>query len=148
MSDLKKEALFTLPLFAISLFGFSQFVVWIEARPGGVLPDPLLALFPAHDVSFITFTLIYGAMAGAIFIFRKDPKTLLRIIQSYLVMIWMRVIAMYFFPLSPPTTMISLIDPFVQLFTVHQAVGLLPKANLTRLAKIPTIADNPMFARR
>ena len=43
--------------------GFYHF---IQARPGQRLADPLLALLPVHDVSALTFALIYGGIAATL----------------------------------------------------------------------------------
>ena len=39
-------------------------------------------------------------------------------------------------------------DPIVKLVRLNQRIGLLPKPNLLRVFKIPTVTNNPMFARR
>lgn len=108
--------LISVPALGVVLLLFTQFLVYVEARPGVILNDPFLALFTAREVSSITFSMIYGALlvwGGYHFIF---PRYLLLGMQCYALMLLVRMASMYLVPLDPPTGMISLQDPFATFF--------------------------------
>ncbi len=110
------QALVTVPLLVLILSLLARFLEANEARQGVVLADPLLALFQPHDLTWITFGLIYiGLVAGIVFLLRH-PATLLLAIQAYALMVGFRILAMTLVPLEPPPAMIPLNDPLVEIF--------------------------------
>lgn len=108
----------TVVVFAISMFLFTRFLNFIEARPGVVIQDPILAFFPAVDISWFTFTVMYGTVLFVIMSLFKTPMQLAFAVQTYIVMLWIRVLAMYSIPLEAPATILPLIDPMVSEFGV------------------------------
>jgi len=96
------------------LAGASRFYLWVEARPGVVFSDPLLALFHARDLTWITFFFIYGALVLAIAGLMLTPVILTQAIQTYIVLTLFRVVLMWSLPLDPPLTDIPLSDPLVE----------------------------------
>lgn len=106
----------TFPFLAVMLTALTTFLQWVERRAGVVVPDPVLALFPATDLTWIIFGLIYGALITALGFLVRDPDRLLLACQSYSLMVVFRIIAMYLLPLDPPAETIPLQDPIVQLF--------------------------------
>src|ERR1035437_1016331 len=112
----KRELLYTLILLGAVLLGFTRFLNFVELRAGFSFNDPLLNLFTPIDFTWVIFGLIYAGLIIAIFFFIKDPYLLLTALQSYLVLVIFRSAAMYLLPLNPPTDMIPLNDPFVQIF--------------------------------
>ena len=112
----KRELLVTLILLAVILLSFTRFLNYVELRAGFTFTDPLLNLFAPIDLTWIIFGLIYVGLIIAIYSFIKDPMLLLVALQSYLVLVLFRTTAMYLLPLNPPADMISLNDPFVQIF--------------------------------
>ena len=109
------QFLLTVPILGILLFFYAHFLDWIELRPGVVLHDPLLASFPARKVTWIVFSLIYGGLVLGLGTLCARAAALLVALQSYVLVIAARMVAMYFVPLDPPLGMIRLKDPFVQL---------------------------------
>ncbi len=99
-----------------SLALFERFVVYVEARPGTVIFDPVLALFNPIDVSMPTFILIYACTLYALYIFSFQPKKVILVFLAYVFFILFRAGAMYVTVLDPPTTIIPLSDPLVELF--------------------------------
>lgn len=81
-----------------------------------MLPDPVLALFPASDFTWLTFVIIYAGVLGGIGYLVRHPRHLLLAVQTYLLMILARIIGMSLMPLDPPPGMIALKDPFVEFF--------------------------------
>ena len=88
--------------------GFYHF---IQARPGRLLADPLLALLPVRDVSVPTFTLIYGAIAATLVFLLPRPQLLLRALWAYYFLQLLRMATLWLLPLEPPTTLVILHDP-------------------------------------
>ncbi len=103
----------TVIVFAISMFIFTRYLNFIEARPGVVLPDPILAFYPAIDISWFTFIVMYGTVVLVILSLFKTPIQLAFAVQTYILMLWVRIIAMYSIPLEAPATILPLIDPMV-----------------------------------
>jgi membrane-associated phospholipid phosphatase len=112
----RRELLFTLILLGVILLSFTKFLNYVELRAGFTFTDPLLNLFAPANLTWIIFGLIYIGLVIAIYFFIKDPALLLAALQSYLVLVLLRTAAMYLLPLNPPSDMIPLNDPFVQIF--------------------------------
>jgi hypothetical protein len=90
-----------------------HFFIFIQARNGYVLNDPVLQLLVHRDFSLLTFTLIYSAVITAIISFSFYPMLLLRGIQAYCLLLIVRVFCIWLVPLNDPSGMIILNDPFV-----------------------------------
>ena len=88
-----------------------HFYHFIQARPGRLLPDPLLALLPIHDVSTLTFALIYGCVAATLVYLLPRPYLLLRALWAYYFLQLLRMGTLWLLPLEPPTTLVLLYDP-------------------------------------
>jgi hypothetical protein len=112
----RRQAVITLPLLVVVLSVLARFLERNEGRPGVVLPDPVLALFSPHDVTWLTFALIYIGLIAAIVYLLRHPATLLVAMQAYALMVVFRIIAMSLMPLEPPPSMLPLNDPLVELF--------------------------------
>jgi hypothetical protein len=110
------QLLLTVAILGILLLSYTHFLDWVELRPGVVLDDPLLASFQARKVTWIVFALIYGALVLGLGTLSARPAALLVALQSYSVVVAIRMAVMYVVPLDPPLGMIQLKDPFVQLF--------------------------------
>lgn len=101
----------------ISVTLFSHFRVFNESRVGFVFTDPFQALFSPIDLTWSTFILIYGGLFLGVFFFIQKPKIFVHAILTYSILVLFRIVLMYSIPLEPPLTMISLRDPFVELFS-------------------------------
>lgn len=110
------ELISTLILLSVVLFSLTRFLIFIESRNGFSFEDPLLKLFEPIDLTWLTFTLIYGSIITAIFYLISKPEKHLFTIQLYTLMVVVRIIAMWLLPLNPPEKMIILVDPFVEFF--------------------------------
>jgi hypothetical protein len=110
-----KRASLTLVVLVAALVAQGQFVLWTEGRTGGVLPDPVLALFSPIDASNLTFTLIYGALALGIAVLAREPARLFHAFQAYALLALIRIAMMAAVPLDPPLDIIPLRDPLVEL---------------------------------
>ncbi|WP_143163976.1 phosphatase PAP2-related protein [Hymenobacter daecheongensis] len=93
-----------------------HYFAYIQARPGFVLPDPLLAALPAHDVSGPTFGLIYLSIGATLGYLLRRPALLLHSLWAYLLLHAFRTLTLYLVPLEPPAGLLLLHDPFVDRF--------------------------------
>jgi len=94
----------------------ARFLDRVEQRPGVVLPDPLLALVAPRDVTWLTFGLIYLGLFFGVARLLTEPRRLAVALQAYVVMVLLRIAAMWVTPLDAPPGMIPLHDPLVRLF--------------------------------
>jgi hypothetical protein len=81
-----------------------------------VLPDPVLALLPPRDLTWLTFGLIYAGIIVGVARLAAAPCRLVVTLQAYVVMVLFRIAAMAVTPLEAPPGMIPLHDPLVRLF--------------------------------
>ena len=102
------EFVITFLLLIFILRMLASFLNFVEARNGVTLSDPLLNLFEPVNLTWLTFGLIYVSLFTALYFFIKKPDLLLTALQSYILLIVFRIIAMYLLPLNPPDKMISL----------------------------------------
>ncbi|MGQ9799019.1 MAG: phosphatase PAP2-related protein [Ignavibacterium sp.] len=110
------EFIISILLLAVILFTLTNFLNYVESRNGFSFSDPILSLFEPTDLTWLTFTLIYGSLTVAIVNLISKPEKLLFTIQLYTLMVVVRIISMWLLPLNPPEKMILLNDPFVEFF--------------------------------
>jgi len=110
-----QRALFSTLLYvAITLVVYTKFLVFVEQRQGVVLADPLLAAFPAQDLTWPIFIVLYGSVVLAVASLLRDPSLLILALRSYATLVAIRMLCMWMIPLDPPVGMIALVDPVVQ----------------------------------
>ena len=112
----RARLLLTLPALVAVLALLARFLDFVEERPGAVLADPLLALLPPRDVTWMTFGLIYAGLVFGVARLQTEPRRLLEALQAYVVLVLLRIAAMWVVPLEAPPGMIPLHDPLVRLF--------------------------------
>ncbi|MBX7151825.1 sphingomyelin synthase family protein [bacterium] len=110
------ELILSFVAMVISLNIFSHFLDWVELRGGAPLDDPILAALSPQDVTWYTFVFIYGAIITAFVACLFRPKHMAIAFQTYTIMVFIRMIAMYLTPLEAPRAIIILADPFVEFF--------------------------------
>jgi len=106
----------SIAILILALFLYSNFLTLNESREGVFFEDPFLSWFAPIDLTWLTFTLIYGGLVLGLVNLIQYPKHFLIAVQTYSLIIFVRIIAMYSLPLNPTPHTIPLIDPFVQLF--------------------------------
>jgi len=116
----KLETILSFLFLVATLFLLANFLNYVETRNGIVLPDPLLRLFPPVDLTWLTFGIIYFSLLMTIFLLAKKPESILLTIQTYVLIIVVRMVMMYVVPFNPPKNMLVLNDPFVQFFGTGQ----------------------------
>lgn len=106
----------TIITIAVTLTLFTNFLTMNETRSGFAFDDPILSLFAPINLTWSTFAMIYGGLLTGLFIFIQKPKLLVQALLTYTILVLFRMMLMYSLPLDPPHDMISLVDPFVELF--------------------------------
>ena len=112
-------SVFVLLMSWIVLPSFFQF---LEQRPGALLDDPVLRILPAKDFSEIIFFLIYLSLLYLIGRSVFSPAVFIRFINSYALLLLMRVATLYMVPLDPPEGLIPMPDPWTPFFAGAQAL--------------------------
>jgi hypothetical protein len=112
----RTECVATFAVLVPVLIALTHFLDWVERRPGVTMPDPVLALFPAVNLTWLTFLIIYAGIIVGLAVLLQNPRRLLLVLQAYAVMALFRMAAMYLAPLEPPPGIIELRDPFVEFF--------------------------------
>jgi hypothetical protein len=118
--------LLTLALLFGLVANLPRFFAWVQARPGTLLPDPLLTLLPVHDVSWFTFIIIYLSVGFTLLYVLPRPYLLLRLLAAYWLMQVARVGLLTLLPLEPPPGLLPLRDPIIDTF-IYVAAGPITK---------------------
>jgi len=107
----KKKSLFASLFFLlIVLVSFYFFLEYNENRKANSFSDPVLRLFSPVDVSlFIFISTYFFGLIGLVLSFKKTAL-FLQLLQSFCIMMLLRMLCMYLFPLEPPVTIIPLND--------------------------------------
>lgn len=111
-----REVIITIVALVSVLVIYTRFLGFIETREGIVLNDYLLSLFKPINLTWLIFAALYSACLIGIAELAMQPRRLVIGIQAYIVLVLLRMTAMYLVPLNPPADIIKLIDPFVELF--------------------------------
>lgn len=107
----------TLIVLVICVFSLSRFLIFAESRDGAVLKDPLFDIFSAVELNVPIFILIYGSLLTCIiYLVINHPARLIVALQSYSLLVLIRMLMMYVTPLNPPASTIDLQDPLVFIF--------------------------------
>lgn len=107
----------TLIVLVICVFSLSRFLIFAESRDGAVLKDPLFDIFNAVELNAPVFILIYGSLLTCIvYLAINYPSRLIVALQSYSLLVLVRMLMMYVTPLNPPPATIDLQDPLVFIF--------------------------------
>lgn len=104
----------TFVVLVLCVFLLSRFIIFVESRNGAVINDPLFAFFNAIVLNVPIFTLIYGSIVSClVYLFINYPSRFIEALQSYSLLVVIRMAMMYVTPLDPPAGTIDLQDPLV-----------------------------------
>lgn len=96
-------------------FYLVPYLQFIEHRPGIILNDLILDLFKPRDLSQVIFAIQYTSAAVIIVYVLRHPWFLLRGIQVFIVLQYLRNLCLYLIPLGPPSGIIPLHDPILEM---------------------------------
>lgn len=116
LKSIRYQLIFSVIILALSLYFYSDFLNYVEARDGFTFNDPVLNLIKPVDLTWLIFISIYLSLIAGIVLLIRRPLQLTFAIQIYILLILVRMLAMYSVPLNPPPEMIPLNDPFVRIF--------------------------------
>lgn len=102
-------------LFVLLLL-WTKFLQFAEARQGKVLGDVLMDLYVPGDVSNITFFVTYLSGFIGLGYLISQPGIIIKSIQTYIVLVLLRMLTMFLLPLEPPAHIIPLNDPILHTF--------------------------------
>lgn len=88
--------------------------VYVEARNGIQLADPLLHLLPRFDFSISIFLLLYTSLSLTLLFHLHRPQVILRVIEMHLYVAVIRQICILLIALEPPVGIIVLRDVFLE----------------------------------
>lgn len=117
------ELVISLLLLITILNILAQFLLFVELRQGIILKDPILSVIPSFDFTWLIFIFIYGGLFAAIIFLSLNPGLLVTAIQSYIIMLFFRILMMYIVPLDAPGGIIPLRDPLVEMFGTGQLLN-------------------------
>ncbi len=109
----RAEFFLTIIFLVVTVFSFSRYLLFNEARQGIILDDPLLRYFEAIDLNPLLFFAIYSSLIIGLVSFSYNPNQLMMAFQTYTLLVVFRMAAMYLVPLDPPVGCIDLQDPVV-----------------------------------
>lgn len=116
LRSIQYQIIFSLVVLAFALHFYSDFLEYVETREGFSFNDPVLDFIKPVNLTWLIFISIYLSLFTGILILIRTPLRLVLAIQVYIVLILIRMLAMYSVPFNPPPEMIPLNDPFVRLF--------------------------------
>ncbi len=111
--SLRIEFILTFLILITTVYCFSRYLVFNETRPGAVIEDPILKYFDPINLNPLIFFSIYSSLIVGLISFSFDPRLLMTAFQTYILMVFFRMLAMYLVPLDPPVGCIDLQDPVV-----------------------------------
>ena len=104
----------TLIVLILCVSSLAKFIVYVETRPGVVLDDPVFYWFNAVDLNVPVFALIYlSILTCMLYLAVNHPNDLIIALQTYSLLVIVRMAMMYVVPLEPPVGTIDLNDPLV-----------------------------------
>ena len=111
------EFILTIFFSTFFIFLFRDFLVLVESWDHnlGVFNDPFF-IFKPIDLSIPIFLFTYGTMGFFVFYHLKDPMKLINLIQVFVILLFLRVVSLYFIRLDADPNMIVLQDPFLNTF--------------------------------
>jgi hypothetical protein len=99
----------------LALRALAAFLLWVEDRSGARLSDPLLMAIAPRNRTWLIFAMIYLALIFGLTVLAFHPRAMVVGVQAYVLMLLSRICVMYVTPLDPPTDMIALRDPIIEI---------------------------------
>lgn len=97
-------------------FTVDDFLIWQQQRIGKVLNDVVLNKLTPVDLSRLISIVLFSSVIAGIAVCITKPDFLLTVLYTYLIMMALRMVTMYFIPLEPPAGIINIYDPVTNHF--------------------------------
>lgn len=111
MSNNWKHFTVTFLILMFVVFLFNRFLLWNEYREGLHYQDPLFHYFDARDYSIAIVLMLYSSVGFFLFYNIKSPLLLSKFVWSYIFILIMRMVVLFFLPLYCDPNAIKLEDP-------------------------------------
>lgn len=98
------------------IIGLPVFFHHIGSKPGSYPYDPLVRSVGPIDVTWLSFTILYGGILITLWRAMSDPRLIARGLHAYAILQIMRMAAMQLVTFEPPVDIIPLIDPVTAVF--------------------------------
>ena len=98
------------------LWVLPDFFRYIQQRQGIILNDPILNHLPVMNLSVYCFTILYISVISTILYLVVRPDRMIIGLIGYVILLSLRLLAIYLIPLDPPSRIIPLEDPFIDKF--------------------------------
>lgn len=108
--------LFSFALFAAVIHLSCMYLSIWETRAGISIIDPLLNRLPPREFSVQIFGIVHSSLLITLILFLATPTKLVKALQAYAVLLFLRTLFIYIFPLEAPKGMIFLQDPITAFF--------------------------------
>jgi hypothetical protein len=115
-SSFRRQFLLTIASLLLIAIFISDFFNYVQHRPGTAINDWLLSSFAPKNMSLYIFLLIYPVIILSAIQFSFDPPLLLKVLQAYVLLLFLRIVTLYFISLEPSSAIIPLEDPFIGYF--------------------------------
>lgn len=109
-------------LLAVILGILPSFFANIELRKGVQVHDWVLAQIPAHNVSVLIFSIIWGMGALAFYRAARRPSMYVTYVWAYALIMIVRMFTISMVKLDPPAGLIQLTDPLTGVFYGHATI--------------------------
>ncbi len=109
----RRQIIFTslITIFLVAIIPY--FFRYIQSVRGLSIHDKLLNSLPVQNLSLYIFILIYAVILLSAINLSVYPQLLLKCVQAYCLLIFIRMTCLYLVPLEPDQAIIPLEDPFV-----------------------------------
>ncbi len=113
LTSFKRQA-FAIAVVSVFIVTFiSDYLNFIESRPGHRISDLLLNILEVRNLSIGIFILLYSSILLSAINLSVSPIQLLKAVQAFCLLTSLRMICLYLIPLEADASMIPLEDPFV-----------------------------------
>ena len=100
-----------LPVTAVILRVYAEH---IESRAGVSIPDPLLAVLPSIDLNWVIFAVFYSGLIFGFVSLAMHPYRFLQTTRALALLILLRILSLFLFPLDTVQGGIPLSDPILR----------------------------------
>ena len=116
VKEVKMKFWLIVGIISILLSAMPYFFHYIQSREGVKLDDYILDALPAYDCSVPIFFMMYSISLYGIYRSWHNSWIFFRYGTAYAFIALIRACTLLLFPMEPPTHLVSLTDPFVEIF--------------------------------
>jgi hypothetical protein len=118
----RRQLIISTAIMLVLVFTVPFFFSYIEKRQGILINDWVLAQIPAHNMSVLIFTIIWGMVLLILIRAIYNPSIYITYCWTLILVTIARFLCILFIPLAPPAGLIPLADPITGIFYGHAAI--------------------------